>query len=329
VVPVQYDWIARDELDGAPLRTAISPLPTAFTLLRDALQDGRRGTPAVWRRSVISQLRARDVDVFGPLTDRRTTGWPTLLDDVRGPRETLDEALQRLRATSGSALMEALETDRDVTPTPAWGIVRRDPDRWMRGYVDALRRGWRGLEPLWRRSASLAEREVERLDAAVERGVPTAQIVHGLIRRSSLDDKWLRIERSPEPRQLRIDEDGLTVTPAIIPGDKGTLTSPGEFFVAVAYPLPDAWRAFDGQAPPPASIEALLGVRRTALLLALDQAQTAGRLADVLGLAPSAITFHVGALEAAGLVSRERFGRNTIVHRTARGTQLMALYARP
>ena len=32
------------------------------------------------------------------------------------------------------------------------------------------------------------------------------------------------------------------------------------------------------------------------------------------------------ALEGAGLIVRERSGRNVIVHRTARGTGLLALY---
>jgi DNA-binding MarR family transcriptional regulator len=51
-----------------------------------------------------------------------------------------------------------------------------------------------------------------------------------------------------------------------------------------------------------------------------------GILAKALIAVPSAATHHVGALEAAGLVSRERAGRRVIVHRTARGTRLLALY---
>jgi DNA-binding transcriptional ArsR family regulator len=326
---VSHDWIPRHDIDGAPLRTAISPLPTAFTLTRDALQDGRRGTPAVWRQAAIANMRARDIAAFEPLTDRRTTGWPTLLDGVHGRRETLDAALQRLANTPGTALLEALDTDRDVVPTAAWDLVRRDPERWMRSYVDALHHAWRGLEPLWHRSSALIERETERVDAAIDRGVPTAQLVNQLVPTSSLDDESLRLAHSPEPRRLGIDEDGLTVIPLIVAGDTGHVMSPADSFVAVAYPLPEVWRAFDDTAPPPASIEALLGPRRSAVLRALDQPEIVGRLADRLGLAPSVLTFHVNALEAAGLVNRHRHGRNILVQRTTRGTTLLALYEFP
>ena len=41
---------------------------------------------------------------------------------------------------------------------------------------------------------------------------------------------------------------------------------------------------------------------------------------------PSAATHHVSALEAAGLVRRERRGRHVVVRRTARGEALLALY---
>ena len=76
----------------------------------------------------------------------------------------------------------------------------------------------------------------------------------------------------------------------------------------------------------PASLEALLGIPRSALLRRLDQPQAAGEIARALGYTASAISFHLRGLEASGLVSRHRRGRSVIVHRTARGAQLLALY---
>ena len=317
------------ELDRVPLRVAISPLPTAFTLTRDALQGGRRGTPARWRTAIVARLRTRDVEAFAPLTDTRTTGWPTLLDDVRAPSETLDEALDRVAATPATALMDALENDRDVTATRAWDPLRRDPDRWLGRYVDALHRGRRGWEPLWRRSAAVLEHETERIGAAIDRGVPTSQIATELNKRSSLVDGVWRIPAGPDPRRLGVDEHGLIVSPMVASPKAGTVSSPRDVCVQLAYSLPGVWRVFDDEAPPPASLHALLGVQRTLLLQRLDQPHTPGRLAEILRLSPSAITFHLRALEAAGLVYRERHGRNIIVRRTARGTHLLALYALP
>jgi DNA-binding transcriptional ArsR family regulator len=327
MVKPDYDYVPPDELDDAPLSVAISPLPTVFTLMRDSLQGGRRGTPLTVRRSILANLRRRDALFFTPLSDPQTSGWPTLLDAVEAPRETLDEALQRLSAIPGAALVDALDNDRDVTLTPSWDAVRREPDRWMRGFVDALHRGWRAVEPLWRRSAGLLEREEERIGAAIDAGVSATVLAAEIAPRAKLVEDTLRFAASPAaPRRLGVDKRGLTVAPLIASSGAGTVATPGDFLVLISYPLRDAWLAFEDQAPPSPSLEALLGDRRSALLQRLDRPQVAGRLALAVGSTPSALSFHLRALEAAGLVRRERRGSNIVVHRTSRGTQLVALY---
>jgi DNA-binding MarR family transcriptional regulator len=59
---------------------------------------------------------------------------------------------------------------------------------------------------------------------------------------------------------------------------------------------------------------------------ALEQPVSNMALADAIRTAPSTATHHVTALEAAGLVSRDRSGRHVVVRRTARGEALVALY---
>jgi DNA-binding transcriptional ArsR family regulator len=78
--------------------------------------------------------------------------------------------------------------------------------------------------------------------------------------------------------------------------------------------------------PPEAALESLLGAPRAAILRALVCPTSIGRLAETLRSVPSAATHHVGALEAAGLVTRDRSGRNVLVRRTERGEALLALY---
>jgi len=69
-----------------------------------------------------------------------------------------------------------------------------------------------------------------------------------------------------------------------------------------------------------------MGTPRAALLRALDRPARTGALARLLHTVPSGITHHVRVLERAGLVMRERTGRSVTVHRTTRGTRLLALY---
>jgi DNA-binding transcriptional ArsR family regulator len=333
-----FDFVPASELDKATVRVACSPLPTVFTLTRDALQKGRRGTPRTWRVAALSRMRRRDAEALAPLTDRRCTGWPGLLSANDAPRETLDDALQRLAATPGTALLGEMESDPDVSATdPVWEPLQRDPDRWMRGYVDAVQRGWLGLEELWKRSTSLLEREAERIDAALDRGVTATELVtevsppHTLRTgppRTSLVDGELRLITAQEPRRLSVPASGVIFAPMIAGCDAGILASPGGRLVRMAYSLPGSWQAFDDQAPPPASLEALVGAHRSRLLRRLDRPHTAGELAKALGLRPSGLTFHVRALEAAGLIVRERQGRHVLVKRSERGHVLLALYER-
>jgi DNA-binding MarR family transcriptional regulator len=75
-----------------------------------------------------------------------------------------------------------------------------------------------------------------------------------------------------------------------------------------------------------AELEVLLGPPRAMILLLLDTPCHAGLIAEALTATPGAATYHLNALEAAGLVSRERSGRAVIVHRTQRGAALLRLY---
>ena len=272
-------------------------------------------------------MRRRDAETLAPLTDSAGGGWPGLLEHNEAPFETFDDALQRLGAIPGETLLDALQRDPDVASgDPSWDPLRRDPDAWMRRYVDALFRAWRGLEPLWRQSTTLFEQEVERIEGALDRGVPTTQLVTDVRpSRTSLSEGELRLDLLAEPRALAVPARGIIFAP-MIAGGAAILSTPGDTLVRLAYSLPESWRAFDNDAPPPASLEALLGRHRAALLRHLERPGGAGDVAAALGLRPSGATFHFRALEAAGLIVRERRGRNVTVRRTDRGHILVALY---
>jgi predicted transcriptional regulator len=94
-----------------------------------------------------------------------------------------------------------------------------------------------------------------------------------------------------------------------------------------ASPLPGALQMLDGDmARPSCPLEALLGPQRAAILRMLDRPCQAGDVARRLTLTPGGVTHHLKALEASGLIVRERDARNVRVHRTARGTLLLGLY---
>jgi DNA-binding transcriptional ArsR family regulator len=325
-----WDYATTADLDRAPLHVSITPMPTMLTILRDALQGGRRHTPAEWREAVLSRLRARDAPILAPLADPIVTSYPSLLEDIdtRAVREPFGISLDRLSAVGGGTLVHALEHARDVQAGPAWEPVKHRPDRWLSGYVDALRRCWPAVEPLWRRSLALLEREEDRVHAAMQRGVAPSQVLAGLSPRAQMSHDALRIAPGDDAsRRLLVDRRGATVIPMVVTSRAGTLSAPDVYLDWIGYPLPEAWRAFDNSAPPSGSLEALLGRQRAILLRGLDRERTAGQLARLLVCAPSVVTHHVRALEAAGLLDRRREGRHVVVRRSSRGTALLALYA--
>jgi hypothetical protein len=96
--------------------------------------------------------------------------------------------------------------------------------------------------------------------------------------------------------------------------------------VRLAYPLPGARRLDPRKGGGGSSLEALLGEPRAGILRRIDRPTTPGRLARDMQFSPSAITFHLDALERAELATRRRQGRHVVVRRTARGTALLHLY---
>ena len=233
------DYVTVEDLDRVPVRIASSPLPTVFTLTRDALRNGRRGTPADWRAAALSRMRRRDVLALAPLADPRCSSWPDVLDHNDAPNETLGEALERVVAAPSDSLLEPLEGDPDVLPGTWWDETRRHPDRWQRSYAEALSRAWLGLEPLWRRSAGLIEREAERIEAAVDRGVPTSQIVVDVHTRASLDDAKVRLAPTANmQRRLAVSDRGVILSPMIATGRGGIISTTGGWFVGPPTPCP-------------------------------------------------------------------------------------------
>ncbi|GAB3144749.1 hypothetical protein [Microbispora hainanensis] len=55
---------------------------------------------------------------------------------------------------------------------------------------------------------------------------------------------------------------------------------------------------------------------------------TTGQLATLAGTVPSAIAYHCDRLEAAGVIRRERGGREVWILRTPRGHEIIGLFSR-
>jgi DNA-binding transcriptional ArsR family regulator len=319
------EYVEADEVRRRPFRAAVAPLPSLQGALVDAAGGGRKGTPVEWRRAIRAELRERDYDTLAPFAARGQTLVPdALLGLPDPPGESLKDGIERMIATPDDELLAEAELCRHTTGNLAWLQLERDPARWIRRYVGSLLRAWNGFAPVWRRAREALNREVERIGAATARDAQL-ELLDGLLAQAAVEDgRWCLHCKFAEGRK-RFPDTGLVLLP-LVAGDGGSILDVGETTIRrVGYPVPGVHRLAAGEPAPP-SLEALLGIPRAQILRALKRPTSIGRLADALRAVPSAATHHVGALEAAGLVARERSGRRVLVRRTALGEALLELY---
>ncbi len=313
------------ELERRPVRVEISPAPTLFALAADTV-GARRGAPRAWLERVRSGLDRGDLAALSPLAVRPGEFIPASVMPRRAPTTAaLAEELDRIAELPAEVVLDDISFACGEQPTGPWGVVARDPRRWLPRYANALRRAWKGVAHEWSAAAELFDRELSRVGSASVRGA-MADLVGGLHPRAQVaDGAWMLPD--PHLRKLHLPETGLTLIPILGgPESAGAGLHADGTLDWIAHPLPDAWRDPRDRERHAAALEQLIGQQRARLLRELERPRTIGRLAETLVAVPSAATHHVSAMETSGLVVRERQGRSVIVHRTERGTRLVGLY---
>jgi DNA-binding transcriptional ArsR family regulator len=317
--------LALRELEARPPRIVISPAPSVFLVAAEVAGAGR-GVPDELVQRARAQLEPSDLAALAPVGSPRGYGIPDVvtISDTLEPGDGLGDRLERLAATSADELLAELAVT--WSPSPLWRTVARSPRRWLALYTRALARVWKGIREPWNAATALLERETERIETAAGHGA-LPEIMGGIHHRASVEGELWHLhigERLP----LRLPESGLTIAPVLGGPGCALLMFPEESLLSqILYPLPGALGMLDGNGAVPASaLEALLGPHRAAILRMLDRPCQAGDVARRLTLTPGGVTHHLKALEASGLIVRERDARNVLVHRTARGTLLLGLY---
>jgi DNA-binding transcriptional ArsR family regulator len=321
------EFIDLSELDDRPIRVAQSLLPSVLTLVGDALGTRQHGAPEEWRTAIRGALERRDLVALLPVFGHSRILLPDCLTPIpRVGSMTMRETVELIATTDPDDLLRQAADEYGAEPPPTWRHVERQPDRWLKAYAHALGKAADAIAPIWRSAGALLDRETERVGAATVMGAGR-ELLGSLHARGRLVGDRLVLDRGASASAAwRLDPHGLVLVPML--GGSGSLVSwhATGSVTHLAYPIPGRQRLFDALGEPIGGLAGLLGGPRALILRLLDQPATAGSLAAGLQAVPSAATHHISALEAAGLVVRERRGQNVLVHRTARGTALLALY---
>jgi DNA-binding transcriptional ArsR family regulator len=320
------EYIEAEDVRRSPFRVAVTPLPSLSFALRDAAGARRSATPETWCDAIRGHLRTQDYETLAPFV---TPGPMLVPDPLVGlsapPGETLKDAIERMMATPIDLLAEEIALCSAATDDDgAWDEAERDPARWLRRYVASLLRAWKGFAPLWRHARAALDREVERVGMATALDAQL-ELLDGLIGSGEVEGgRWCVRCEFFEGRFCFPDE-GVVLMPLVAGERSSILARTDDTLASISYPV----RSVLGLEPvdaPRATLEGLLGVPRAQILRSVARPTSIGTLAETLRAVPSAATHHVTALEAAGLVVRDRRGRNVLVRHTARGRALLDLY---
>lgn len=327
------------------LHTRVVPSfgPLAETMFALARPAGDGGHPILdrWR----ARLRPRPGEwtpVVRALVHAGTPGHPPVdLFTLTGPSARMGESIEDLADVAPARVAGEIEgaaaqwyAEGRRPPPGLSALVRAAGDDRApgRSLGAALSRGFEEiLRPYWHRAdLHLAARHRERAAIVAERGIEALLgVLHPAIR-------W-------EPPVLTLPSLG-TRDLDLRPGGRGLLLAPSLFatvplvycpdperpdpylvFVPAAPDLVSAawiWRA-PSEGTVPASLAALLGPTRAAVLAAVRDGGTTTELSGRVGVSPSTASEHASVLRAAGLIRSERRGGSVWHTLTPLGTAML------
>jgi DNA-binding transcriptional ArsR family regulator len=321
--------------DPERVRVSVAPAPMAslVSLVVDVLGGPRQGVAPEWIRVIRHALPADAAQAVSPMFDRTRALLPACLTPLALDGTPVEDLFTSIADVSPDLLGEGVEQLGPGEPPAPWRGALRRPRQWLDLYVKALTAAWQAYGPIWQQAAALRTREAERIGAAVVTGALDA-LLSNLSNRTRYADQTLYLS-DRHPYRVELNDRPVTLVP-LVSGTAASvfnLDEPDQ--VWLGYPVPGLERLRDGTAPSGPSgpsgpstkdsLSLLLGPIRAAILRALDRPTSMGGLADHLAAGPSTATYHCSQLASAGLVVRQRVGREVRIQRTPRGDALVDL----
>ncbi|MDI3404696.1 ArsR/SmtB family transcription factor [Streptomyces cavernicola] len=321
--------------DVADTRFALSPLSETVLSLRVLRDPGLSALHLPWRRAVVGQLAALDVELLLSLVARQRT-----LPDFLTPRPvthfaSFPEELAAVRDTPPDAVRRGLRDAHAPQPLPeplraaSAEAAGGGDDAAVRALTDAV---CRALEGYWEVAIAPWWPQI-RLVLEADMTYRARQLATGGMRLMFADmhpdlrwrDGVLEIHQLVgDGFRTRGAGRGLLLVPSVF-AHKPAPPVTSEVAPVLAYPsrgVGTLW-ADAPPGPPPGALTDLLGATRARLLVLLEEPLATVEVARRFRVTPSAVSQHLRVLFATGLVTRARHGRQVLYRRTALGDQLV------
>jgi DNA-binding transcriptional ArsR family regulator len=304
-------------------------------VLKDVFGGHIHGVPPLWRDTVRRAIPPRAAAIVAPSLASRDCWLPDRLalvgdlwaSDMRG-------VIRELEGMDPELLAAEVAGHHSAVIPRGWRRLLDDPQEFLTAYRDVVNAAWDAFAPLWRRADPLLGRESERVGLATVTGGLDA-LLAGLD--TSVRYAGGRLALPHEcPRHLTdLGRRPLVLVPLASGPVAQMYGADRDDALWVAYPVPGLGqiagrRSGAHTAPPHADVlSAVLGPVRAEILRFLPYRPTVSALARHLHLSVSTATYHCGQLADAGLLHRERHGREVRLLPSERGIALTELLAAP
>ncbi|TDO35661.1 helix-turn-helix protein [Kribbella sp. VKM Ac-2527] len=317
--------------DLGRLRISVAPAPMAslVSLVVDVLGGPRQGVAPEWLRTIRDSLPGDAAQAVLPMFDRTRALLPDCLTPLGINGEPVADQLAQVADVTPDVLSEGVEQLQPGEPPLPWRGALRRPTQWLEQYVKVLNAAWEAYAPIWKQSTGLRTRETERIGAASVTGGLDV-LLSNLSRRARYADRTLYLS-DRHPYRVELNDRPVTLVPLVSGTSASVFNLDEPDRVWLGYPVPGLTRLADSPgaanhiADSPDNLTLLIGPIRAAILRALDHPSSMGRIAEHLNAGPSTATYHCVQLAAAGLVTRQRVGREVRIQRTPRGDALVDL----
>ncbi|MER5759822.1 winged helix-turn-helix domain-containing protein [Streptomyces sp. NPDC002082] len=308
--------------DVARTRFAISPLWEVVAGVRilsgaDEQVLHRRWAGQARDRIAAARLDLSPLTALVPVTATSVPGFLCPPPSTSGP--SLGVELAALRATPPERL-------RASAPGAQAGIeaLRADPGRGLGRLTDAIAAFWElAMAPYWPRIQMHLEADIHyRARRFAEDG--THSLFEDFEPQLSWSSGTLKVEHRFLRGVRRLDGRGLLLVPSAFVWPRVFATTDAVYQPTLRYPprgIGTLWEAPPGSAS--AALSRVLGRSRARLLAELTAPAATTELARRTGLTAGAVSQHLGALRAAGLVSAHRAGRAVLYARTGVAEELL------
>ncbi|ATL30552.1 ArsR/SmtB family transcription factor [Streptomyces formicae] len=308
-------------------RFAVSPLWETQEAVRTLKRRDRHGYHPHWLRRIRAASRELDLSGLWLLMPQRGHSPDFLGPPPIGPAARFEEEIAGVRASDPGAAREDLARALACTPGAAESARGRallaDPAGAVRELADALEAAWHALiEPDWPRLRALLEADVAFHSRRLAE-VGLGGLLPELDRRLSWDAGTLTVEWHEE-HVRHLAGQGLVLIPSVFSWPDVISGFDPPWQPTLAYPvrgIAGLWAEPSERTP--AALVRLLGRGRATVLAALDAPATTSTLAHRLGLAPSTVSAHLGALRGAGLLVSRRYGHQVLYECTPLGIALV------